>query len=513
MSCLHALSDLGVNVVATLHQPRQEIFDMVNSLCLLAPGGRTMYMGPAFGLKDYLFRQGFRCPVGTNVADFAMDVVAGYVVPIYSKTVPPVSEIIKTLCDYYAGNYYETFKTNLEHELSTTVQSGENRKSFLQDTNELQVSKNEVDRDNVKSLVKSSKILDLLTVFFVCTYTCFRRQISLYYNQWNVLVKTSMLLYVLAVIIALLMGDIASFDGPLYSQILGSQLVFAIVVVNSSINLFSSDTLVRNREEEGDFKLLPLVLGKILASFVETTIYPLAYTCSYFGIVKPMGSFEQYWYTFILLQLAVSSFANVFAVLLPSKLVTVFSNGALIVLWSFGGINPTKEAIDLTMSVFGTILYHISFFAPTHRLVMKIELSGYSEFWNTVKDWYSKIFELGSYSPSFNTESEAGYLLLYWFISNILTYLILVFQRDDYRMWKLFADRTGVYYIQRCFAYCLHRIETVIVDTNGAIVKCLKSKSNRKTDDNDTKIEVPRSKSDIVQSDSGITRQANIVIN
>jgi len=322
-----------------------------------------------------------------------------------------------------------------------------------------------------------------------------------------------MLLFALAATVAVLMGDIVLFYSPIYTQILGSQLVLAVVIVNSSINLFSSDILVRNREEEGDIKLLPLVLGKIVASFVETIIYPLAYTCSYFSIVKPMGSFDQYWYTFILLQLVVSSFANVFAVLLPPKLVTIFSNGVVVILWSFGGINPSKQDIELRMSVLGIILYHISFFAPTHRLVFKIELSGYSESWNTDKDWFSRRYELGSYSPSFNTKSEAGYLLLYWFISNVLTYLILAFQRDDYRMWKLFAERTGVYYIQRCFAYCLHHIETVVIDINGAILKCLKSKSNRKTDDNETKVEVPRSKSDIIQSDSGITRQANIVIN
>ena len=39
MNSLHSLAALGVNVVATLHQPRNEIFNLIDSLILLAPGG------------------------------------------------------------------------------------------------------------------------------------------------------------------------------------------------------------------------------------------------------------------------------------------------------------------------------------------------------------------------------------------------------------------------------------------------------------------------------------------
>jgi ABC-type multidrug transport system ATPase subunit len=45
MNCLHSLAVLGTNVVATLHQPRSEIFHLVDSVILLAPGGRVAYYG------------------------------------------------------------------------------------------------------------------------------------------------------------------------------------------------------------------------------------------------------------------------------------------------------------------------------------------------------------------------------------------------------------------------------------------------------------------------------------
>ena len=47
MNSLHSLAALGVNVVATLHQPRNEIFNLVDSLLLLAPGGTYMKLQSA----------------------------------------------------------------------------------------------------------------------------------------------------------------------------------------------------------------------------------------------------------------------------------------------------------------------------------------------------------------------------------------------------------------------------------------------------------------------------------
>lgn len=43
---LRAIADLGLTVVAVIHQPRREIFESVDDLLLLAPGGTTAYIGP-----------------------------------------------------------------------------------------------------------------------------------------------------------------------------------------------------------------------------------------------------------------------------------------------------------------------------------------------------------------------------------------------------------------------------------------------------------------------------------
>ena len=42
---LRAIADLGLTVVAVIHQPRLEIFDSFDDLLLLAPGGVTAFIG------------------------------------------------------------------------------------------------------------------------------------------------------------------------------------------------------------------------------------------------------------------------------------------------------------------------------------------------------------------------------------------------------------------------------------------------------------------------------------
>jgi hypothetical protein len=115
-------------------------------------------MGPAFGLRDHLFKQGFPCPVSSNVADFAMDVIAGYVAPVYSKTIPPVNEIIKTLCDFYEKHFYEDFKKDLQHQLLNIKQSTTSRVLRMEGSPE----KSKVGTADEKNAVNMEKLLKLV---------------------------------------------------------------------------------------------------------------------------------------------------------------------------------------------------------------------------------------------------------------------------------------------------------------------------------------------------------------
>ena len=68
MTSLRALCDLGVTIVATLHQPRKEILALVDDVLLLAPGGRVVYYGPTNKLENYfLVHLKYQMPLGVYV--------------------------------------------------------------------------------------------------------------------------------------------------------------------------------------------------------------------------------------------------------------------------------------------------------------------------------------------------------------------------------------------------------------------------------------------------------------
>jgi ABC-type multidrug transport system ATPase subunit len=76
MSTLKALSRLGITIVTIIHQPRQEIFESLDSLILLG-AGRMIYTGPESGVQPHFERLGFRFPDHSNPADIMGDIIAG----------------------------------------------------------------------------------------------------------------------------------------------------------------------------------------------------------------------------------------------------------------------------------------------------------------------------------------------------------------------------------------------------------------------------------------------------
>jgi ABC-type multidrug transport system ATPase subunit len=76
MATLKALSRLGMTIVTIIHQPRQEIFESLDSLVLLG-SGRMIYCGPEEYIQAHLENLGFQFPDHTNPADVMGDIIAG----------------------------------------------------------------------------------------------------------------------------------------------------------------------------------------------------------------------------------------------------------------------------------------------------------------------------------------------------------------------------------------------------------------------------------------------------
>ncbi|KAJ1551534.1 hypothetical protein HK405_014329, partial [Cladochytrium tenue] len=81
-SMLRAVARLRLTtVVAVVHQPRVEVFTRFDDVLLVAPGGRTAYLGPVPLARTYFESMGFAFEDAANPADVLMDILAGRGVP------------------------------------------------------------------------------------------------------------------------------------------------------------------------------------------------------------------------------------------------------------------------------------------------------------------------------------------------------------------------------------------------------------------------------------------------
>ncbi|CAI0422295.1 unnamed protein product [Linum tenue] len=58
----------GITVVASVHQPSSEVFELFRNLCLLS-SGRTVYFGPIASAEQFFTSNGFPCPTLRNPSD------------------------------------------------------------------------------------------------------------------------------------------------------------------------------------------------------------------------------------------------------------------------------------------------------------------------------------------------------------------------------------------------------------------------------------------------------------
>ncbi|ETO17369.1 ABC transporter family protein [Reticulomyxa filosa] len=74
LEILKGLTREGKQVIATIHQPSSEIWNLLDQLCLLADG-HCVYFGPAKNVLEYFKLIGHECPQFTNPADFVVNCV------------------------------------------------------------------------------------------------------------------------------------------------------------------------------------------------------------------------------------------------------------------------------------------------------------------------------------------------------------------------------------------------------------------------------------------------------
>ena len=76
IEALHRLtrSKHHTTIIASIHQPRTDIFHMFDHVLLLSKGGNAIYCGTISAMVQYFQNLGYTCPVNSNPADYFVDI-------------------------------------------------------------------------------------------------------------------------------------------------------------------------------------------------------------------------------------------------------------------------------------------------------------------------------------------------------------------------------------------------------------------------------------------------------
>ncbi|CAM9687790.1 unnamed protein product, partial [Ectocarpus fasciculatus] len=355
-NALHTLAFMGHNIVATVHQPRKEIVNLFDDIILLAPGGRMVYCGPSADISAHFSAMGYTCDPEANVADFVMDVLAGFVKQDLAEGLEGPPAVIEALCTWWEINKYPELCKQID-----SIPAGE------------------------EDLDEPFSFQEHLALTFVTLLVVMMRQIRSFQRTLPSFRFTCIIFFTLGFIIALLFGQLdLSLGGPgqAIAQISSMQLTFGLLSLTFGLRLFRKDALMRRREEEGGLWMGPYVVGKLAGCLPELFVYPLIFLFGYYPFVHSAAPFKDTWELLFFFQLSVLGLANFVAVLVPGKNSNLVANGSLVILWAFGGLEPNLETIRSRMGGFGVFVNTISPFKWSFERQIINEFRYYSEFYS-----------------------------------------------------------------------------------------------------------------------------------
>ncbi|EPS70703.1 hypothetical protein M569_04057, partial [Genlisea aurea] len=150
---LRSLSRDGRTVIASIHQPSSEVFELFDRLYLLS-GGKTVYFGQATEAYEFFEQAGFPCPALRNPSDHFLRCInsdfdkvkatlKGSMKIRFEATDDPLekvttSDAIRSLIDAYSTSQYSYSAREKIEEMSkikgTVLDSGGSQASFLMQT-------------------------------------------------------------------------------------------------------------------------------------------------------------------------------------------------------------------------------------------------------------------------------------------------------------------------------------------------------------------------------------------
>ncbi|KAJ3337512.1 hypothetical protein HDU93_001005 [Gonapodya sp. JEL0774] len=359
---LKAISQLGLTVVAVIHQPRKEIFEVFEDLLLIGPGGRTAYHGETNEVQSYFGKMGFKFDPYSNPADILMDVLSGKgtfegtSVPLVK---PTVESLLKAWSDRSSMRASVSCGQPTAHDESTTT---------------------------TVSPPEEASSTDSYTAFHheigaICRERGARwyKQVYLAHNrsilQQYRTISTLALETFVSVVAGALMGLAAqNADGelysgvwiqpytiigpapyfwtvPLYAFLLG--LSIALASAPASVRVFGDERLIFYREAASGHSRSAYYTGKTLSSIYRIVLTSLHFSAVYYLISTPVTSFAIFYWIVLMTFWGVYGLGATISMLVKKGNAPLLAAVAALFHGTLCGFGPTVQT-DLSFNLWGS---------------------------------------------------------------------------------------------------------------------------------------------------------------
>jgi len=297
MDMLEKISRIGITVVAVIHQPRVEIFNKFDDVLMIAPGGRTAYLGPTADARAYFENLGFEFPTGSNDADILMDILSG------QGDNPEKKMSSEDIANVWV-------EKNVDHE-------------------SLALENNDEEFHQVAPLLAKERGASFMKQLWYSHNLSIIQQIR---NASGIVLEIA-----IGLLAGFVMGlSMASYDGILYQGLLKAPLtllspspviwlvpqvafLFGLAIALSAaaagVKVFSEEVHVYWRYTASGHNTLAYYLGKTISSFYRIVLASLHFSGIYYVLAIPVTSFLGYFWLFTLMYFGVYGMSTCVAML------------------------------------------------------------------------------------------------------------------------------------------------------------------------------------------------------
>ncbi|MCL7048624.1 hypothetical protein MKW94_023747, partial [Papaver nudicaule] len=344
----------GMTVIASIHQPSSEVFDLFHNLCLLS-SGRTVYFGPASAANEFFALNGFPCPIMRNPSDH------------YLRTINRDFD-----CDIEQG--YEGKPTTTEEAINILVKSYKSSQSFQQ----VKMRISEICKMEGRLLEKGSQ-----ASFIIQSYVLTRRSFVNMYRDLGYYWLRLGIYILLALCIGTIYYQVGGSFGSIQSRgpmlmFIGSFLTFMAI---GGFPSFVEDMKIFGRERlNGHYTVAAFVVGNTLSSIPYLLLISLVPGVIAYYLVGLQKGFEHFLFFILLIlvcMMLVESLMMIVASIVPDFLMGIITGAGIQGIFMLNG-GFLRLPNDLPKPFWRYPMYYIAFHRYANEGFYRNEFEGLS---------------------------------------------------------------------------------------------------------------------------------------